>query len=85
MSVRLTSFETLCEVGDGKILVGKARAALMIQPAELLQNLGMIRAIIEDPLVSVLGCAVLHKAKQRSVGRIESRDSLVLLTSFCCS
>lgn len=57
----LTSFETLGEVRNGQVLVGEARAALVIQPTQLLQHLGVVGAILEDPLVSVLGSAVLIK------------------------
>ena len=57
----LTSFETLGKVIDCELLVGKARPALMVQPSQLLQDLGMIRAVLENSLICVLGGSILYE------------------------
>lgn len=57
-----TSLEALREILNREFLVLEGRAVLMVQPAELLQHLGVTRVVRHDPFVSFPGTNVLRKA-----------------------
>ena len=79
---KLTCFETLCEVLNGEILILERGAVLVIEPAQLLENLCVAGIVGNDTLISVLCAYMLVKAKVRR-GWMRGTDSE--LTSFCCS
>lgn len=59
-------FQTLGEVRDGCVLVGKGRTRLMIQPTELLQDFGVVRVVFQYTLVGVLCSVVLESTLSKA-------------------
>ena len=54
VSGKHTSFQTSCQVRHGSLLILERRSILMMQPAQLLQDLCVIRIVLYDFFVSHL-------------------------------
>lgn len=59
MKGKHTRADGLLQVLNRLLLAGKARALLVMQPAELLQDLGVVRVAIEHTSVSKFGIVKL--------------------------
>lgn len=80
--IMLTGTDGLLQVLNGLLLARVAVALLVVEPSELLENLGVVGVTIQD-------------APVRSLGRVEltrwvrvmwrSKKAISKLTSFCCS
>jgi len=59
-AVGLTSGDGFLQIFDSPVLAGEAIALLMVQPAELLQNLGVVGVSLEHALIGSLGVIKLR-------------------------
>ena len=59
-----TSLEALGQILDGEFLVLERGAVLVIQPPELLENLGVVRVLLHDTLICVSCADVLKLERQ---------------------
>lgn len=62
LRVRVVAFDGTRQEGDGEILVHERSLLLVIEPSELLQDLGVIRVLGQNVLIGVL-CAGVLKMK----------------------
>lgn len=56
----LTRCDRLLEILDGPLLAGEAVALIVVQPPELLKNLGMVGISLQYTLVGRLGTVELY-------------------------
>ena len=62
----LARTDRLLKILDSMLLACETTALLMVQPSELLQDLGMVRISIKDAAIGVFGRVVLFLCQQRS-------------------
>lgn len=83
LSVHHTCSNRLLEVLNSTLLNIKCIALLMMQPSKLLQNLGMVGGVFQNPVVGILGIIELRQASASSQRKRFDRRGKN--TSFCCS
>jgi hypothetical protein len=79
LGVVAVGLEALGEIRHGFVLVGKRRAGLVVEPAELLEDLGVVGLMREDAHIGVAGGLVLRWFSSVRVGGGNT------LTSWSCS
>jgi hypothetical protein len=82
LEILLTGTDGLLQVLNSLLLARVAVALLVVEPSELLENLGVVGVPIQDAPVSSLGRVELTRWV-RMMRR--SRILISKLTSFCCS
>jgi hypothetical protein len=70
-----TVLQTLGQIRDGGVLIGEARLALVVEPSELLKDLGVLGIFVKDAFVGFLGQDVLCVLNKSRVSgqRVEKR------------
>jgi len=81
---KLTSYQTLGQILDCEILVLEGGTILVVEPSQLLKNLGVTR-IIHNMLVGIFGLRMLKRPSELSPILSGTRKGGEELTSFCCS
>jgi hypothetical protein len=74
----LTGLQALGQAVDGNFLVLEG-AVLVVNPAKLLQNFGVIRVFLHNALVSILRTSKLWKTCEQSVSCTSKRYTYIFL------
>lgn len=75
----LTSADRFLQVLNGPLLARVVAALLMVEPTELLENLGMVRVSVKNAAVRRLSRLELHKMLDTEIGSGEVVVTYVLL------
>lgn len=60
LRIRVVALDGACQEGDGEVLVHEGGLLLVIEPSELLQDLGVIRVLGQNVLIGVFCAGVLQ-------------------------